>query len=430
MKSISHVQLCAIIILLTAPYSSHPHNTPPKPKQPRADKEQPAPLAPWRHLEVEMAKQQRQAKKKGSLKTTARTIKPSSPHTQEVPPLNEESQAQEAAEKMHTNLPRGANHIVNLGAMPPKIERLLKIVESTITERLDNLERISTDTAATVASIATATGGTVYRSSEMACHPDVTPVNTNTMEHEPTAQLAIEIRQSAIEASPRGTLTITKGGFYRVMEGLHAVGSGPIIDIACGNVTVDLGGATLNGCGQAACIRLNHTADGPVTVKNGQLTRGAPASILIKAGCCDWTLDDLRLWNNETGLLVKTDGMAVERGTIRRLVACHNQLDGLRIGTPHCQAVYGIDLRDSVAQNNGDNGFRFCAGDPSCVTIYNCVASHNGLSEETRGCGFLLETEGVTMSDCCATRNRGGNIEQADPAISTSDGVITRHCTF
>jgi len=225
------------------------------------------------------------------------------------------------------------------------------------------------------------------------------------------------IRQADIDAAPSGTYTISSGGTYCVAENLTAVGSGAVINITSGSVTLDLHGHTIDGNATASsCVNINHGATtGAVTVKNGNVTNAVDGIYVYDSQ--HWLIKDMyTLANSQNGVHVYAlSPGATKNGVIDSVIADDNTDNGIYLNGPDANNNQEINIANSFARNNGNRGFNLRLA--NLCTLRNCVASGNSaegiyvIDSTVDNCvaiannvGFLI-TSSSTAKNCVASKS-------------------------
>ena len=183
--------------------------------------------------------------------------------------------------------------------------------------------------------------------------------------------------------------TITQPGSYYLTQNVTMAGAGYAITINVANVTLDLGGFTIDGANLGnKGVFANFAATG-LTIRNGTVVRMTGTGFDAQTGAL---LEDVHANNNQTGILV--------RGTLRNCSARDNTSDGVD--------AYYSTVSDCFTQTN-QVGFYLDAS-----RLSNCAAEFN-----TTG---ILMFEASSVQDCAV---RGGTTGIYVSGSSASSGGST-----
>jgi hypothetical protein len=224
-------------------------------------------------------------------------------------------------------------------------------------------------------------------------------------------------------------LRITQPGSYSLTGNVTGASGKSGIEIAAGDVTLDLSGFCLTGvAGSLAGISVSGTQSN-VAIRNGAV-RSREGGGIMAGTCVGCIIEDVRsLSNTGHGMLVGPDAM------ICRCYCVSNTQSGIFASTPSL-------VSDCLSRANGQTGIT--AGDHS--SFLNCVAKSNASSGLSLGAGSLVRGcisaqntgVGVTASsglDACDSiaRNNGGHgffcfgasFENCLSTVNTGDGFNT-----
>jgi len=208
----------------------------------------------------------------------------------------------------------------------------------------------------------------------------------------------IPLTQETAPGDADSMFRITQPGSYYLTDNLVVLKPNRGVEIAVGNVTLDLNGFTIAGTtGSLEGINADFGA-GNVVVRNGVVQDMGASGIDLSGDLC--VIEDVHAFRNggdgmrATGFSTRIEDCAAKDNTGR----------GIQVGTNSV-------VRDCTASQNGGNGIALNA---SSVAI-GCAAYQNGAD------GFFIGTQGQ-ISDCSARLNGGDG-------FSTGFGAVIRNCT-
>ena len=211
------------------------------------------------------------------------------------------------------------------------------------------------------------------------------------------------IRQADIDASG-GTYTINSSGTYCIGENLQEkVYYAPaVINIATGNVTLDLQGHTIDGGGIVfSCIAIASVSDGGhVYIKNGNVLNAIfGINISSATGIEGWTIDNIHVTGPMT---VGINASGVNDGVVR-FVSVDGCSDGIKIDATSVQS--NTIICNCICRNN-ETGFRISTHTGSKVVLKNCISIKNIQDN------FLTENaNGVIFTDCLSIASAGNGYQ-------------------
>ena len=254
------------------------------------------------------------------------------------------------------------------------------------------------------------------------------------------------ITQEDIDAG----FTISSPGKYCLVENVTHTSANTAITIAADNVTLDLGGHTIDGENTATNgILINNTREN-ITIQNGTVTSCTSTGIFIENTtrlcianitsvdsllgifidiCTNVFIKNCIIKNNSSGVIIRT----VTNGTIKKCISQNNNAAGFYIN-----ACNNTIILNCKAINNSTNGFllRFSSDN---VTICRCLAVNNNnngfaISESTNTSlinnksignaifGFIASSSPTTSAFANLAHSNGTNyIGITDPIETTVD---------
>ena len=194
--------------------------------------------------------------------------------------------------------------------------------------------------------------------------------------------------------------TISQSGSYYLTGNLTGVSGQNGITVTTGCVSIDLKGYALVGVTGSKSGILLSGAETNLSISNGTIRNWGEFGIYTPDGGPDNLFENIRVRNNGVTGIVSGD-----RSIIIACIASSNTQAGIEVG------IGGI-CKDSIAENNGFNGFTLS----NYAAISNSSSNGNGWLPGNPGAGFSLR-DTTTIRDCRAYINHSHGIMVGSHAV-------------